>query len=234
LASAFEHAVSTDKAPQIELKIFWGGHKEMGVGTANESDAQVLDRFKEVVDSLQKIGVNARIKLLFSDLHSEKINGIERERIEKYYDSLFPLARERNFGVERLSDLWTAYNPFGKWFEQPQPGEENPPEPVDALGFASKTLSILEKLGLVEKSAGVAAKHSKEVAKGAESALNSSEKYSAVMTVEKYILDRHRKAGTGTFFISLSDPRTSALHRPQYTLHFWSLKRGSGKTPWFE
>ncbi len=237
LKNAFDHAISKGEAPQIELKIFWGGHKEKEPGTADEEDERLLDRLKGVAVSLQVLGVNAIVKLVFSDLHSEKINDIERERINKYFDSLKPLAEKRGFSVELLSNLWNEHNPFKKWFEEPTLGEkpafgEKPLESIDALGFTAKTLNILEKMGVVEKSVTAAAKHSQEVAKGKESAFKSSEKYHALMPAEKFMFDRLRKQGT--FFISLSDPRSSALYRPQYTLHFWSEKRGTGKPPWFK
>ncbi len=237
LKNAFDNAVSKGEAPQIELKIFWGGHKEKEPGTADEEDERLLDRLKGVADSLQKMGVDARVKLIFSDLHSEKINDVERERINKYFDSLKPLAEKRGFGVELLSNLWNEHNPFKKWFKEPAPGEkpalgEKPLESMDALGFTAKTLNILEKMGIIEKSVIAAARHSQEVAKGKESAFESSEKYHALMLVEKFMFERLREQGT--FFISLSNPRSSALYKPQYTLYFWSKKRGTGKSPWFK
>ena len=221
LANVFEKTVLNGETPRVELKIFWGGHNENGVGTATENDFKAISRFKNLVDSLQQIGVKASVGLLFSDFHSEKINGVERERIENYFKTLRPRAENLGFKVERLNNYWEKFNPFQK---------PNLEETIKALKLASEQLEILEKLGIVKTSAAIA--HSELVKKGLELPEESEKKYNAVRIAENYMFNEYREKNPYTLFISFSDPKESKPTSPKHTLFFWSLGHGKGKPTW--
>jgi hypothetical protein len=215
----------TGEPGKIKLKVIWGGHKESDEGTADAKDEQVLNRIKEFAGAIEKEGVKVDVGLLFADIHSEKINRVEPERIQKYYDSISKLAGKVSFSVDKLSDVWRERNPFNV------PGWEEKEEVKGIIGRTAKAIETLDKLGLIAKGAERAEKHSMEAIAGEAKPEEVSEVYHTFQAVEKHMLEKIRSPGV--LYVSFEDPRRAQEYKPEHTLFFWSFKRGTGETPWF-
>ncbi|MCX6767113.1 MAG: hypothetical protein NTY90_00055 [Candidatus Micrarchaeota archaeon] len=223
-----QNGVSAFGKPGITLNVFWGGHKEAGGGVADAEDKQVLDRLKALSEEIRKQGVDAGVNILFSDVHSEKINAVDPERIKKYHDGIARLAEEKGLSVTKMSDVWKAGNPLNI------PGWEKSQDAKQMVGHVAATLDVLEKAGFITRGAERAEKHSVDVRKGAATAEEVSRTYSIIRNFEVQMMDRMRDPGA--IYVSLGDPRADAKETREkpHMLYLWSLKRGRGKTPWLE
>lgn len=211
VAHAITDAVEQERPPVINIKVFWGGHKESKAGVADEYDEIVLDRLKKIAGSLEKKGVKAGVTLLFSDAHSAWINGVEREQIEKYFNSISNLAGQRGFAVEKLSQIWDFHNPFAK-----TAGGEPESDRIQIL--KAKARELLQELGAAEKEKlTIAAKrHSRMVKIGKETPEESIRKYYELRHLEReLIFDRTHGPERSTFLsLTLKQLGPSARFKP--------------------
>ncbi len=225
LAEAFVHGAQTPAGPSLRLRVLWGGHKESERGKADERDEKVLDRVAALRDKLSALGAPATVDLLFSDIHAEKINGVEPQRVEAYRASLQKEAEKRGFTLTPMSRVWDASNPLAV------PGWASQDEARSLVGQAAKVMTALEELGLAAQGSARAEKHSERVARGEATPSKAGELYGAVRAVEEHMLNRARQPGT--LYVTFADPKTSSEYNPTHTLYWWSFGRGHGETPWF-
>ena len=219
IAKAIVHGVNSSGTPRLDLKVFWGGHKEGASGEADADDAKVLSRLKILAEQIRAKGVDANVHVLFSDVHSAKVNKVDDARIEKYHEGIAKLAEKYGFPVSKMSDVWKAANPFNV------PGWEK-----SAIA-AAETVAIAERLGLVSMGVKSAERHAQQVISGEETPEDASKNYSTVVALEKQMLDKLR--GPEALYVTFEDPKVTT-QKPAHTLHMWAFQRGRSDRPWFK
>jgi hypothetical protein len=165
----------------ITLAGLWGGSKEGICG--NDADINSLDFIAGIRDELKSKYSQLELSLLFCDIHHVLANGIPYTETEEYYSVLAPLARKRNMGIVRLSEV------LGKG------GIESYTNPESE----EKAKEIMKNQNVLERLKRAAKKHSRNTNK-----LPEEEIIKMYLSMEIFFL--HKLDRQDIIFFSFSNP----------------------------
>lgn len=216
LTTMFEKVMREEgRVASPNLTVFWGGHKEGEKEYSPEDRA--LKHLADLRDGVKNdLGVDFRVHVIFSDMHSRHINGVDEARIHEYNRVMLGLTDKYRFGFYPLSDEWKNYGPA---------------DVTGMLGTAGPLMETLEKLNLVKGAAKRAERHSERARAGQFTTEEASKAYFLVRSIEKNIFER--RATPETIYGAYGDPKESREFHPSPTIFLWSERRGMGQTPWF-
>jgi hypothetical protein len=188
-----------------------------GVGTkssVNHADLSALDRLKNIVDSVNAIlGENrVKAKLILADIHGY-CNNIPVETIKKYFAQIKEECDKRHFEYELLGSIWKEY---GLDYDAVI-------HSIEESRFTREWNRFILKEDLIRQ----ANRRSMHNCLPAETA---AKQYYAITKAEKSILAQRFK---GNIFFTYSSLNLKFLLPDLPTVYWFSIKKGISERPWF-